>query len=56
MKTPMIILFTWWAISLLYAAHLHGRPMEGDYNFFNVLTRFAITVWLLWWAGLLDNL
>ncbi len=50
MKAPQIILLAWWAISLLYTANQHGKPI-GKASFWATFTKFVITMSLLYWGG-----
>lgn len=56
MKTPIIILFILWAVGLLFTANKHGHKRNDKYNIFGTLLAQATELWLLWWAGLFDNL
>lgn len=50
MGTPQIIYVILTAISLLGAAHLHGKPRE-NYNFWTALIGVALGYTLLIWGG-----
>ena len=40
-----------YAISLLIAAHDHGKPKVGTNNFWVCLVGTAIQLLLMWWGG-----
>ena len=54
METPIIVLISLWAASLLISANQHGKEKTGKYNFWASLIGLAINVALLYWAGLFD--
>lgn len=54
MGTPQIILVILYAIALLLQAHSHGKPKEGNNNFWHSLISSVITFSLLKWGGFFD--
>ena len=42
--------------SLLLSAHDHGKPKEGNHNFWYSLIALIITTSLLYWGGFFDKL
>ena len=51
MGVPQIIVIVLSAAGLLSQAYYHGKPKEGEYNFFTQLISMAITFGLLIWGG-----
>ncbi|WP_185097129.1 hypothetical protein [Chryseobacterium sp. IHB B 17019] len=54
MGTPQIILLVLYGASLLLQAHDHGKPKEGNHNFWHTLTSAVITFLLLDWGGFFE--
>ncbi|GAB2959198.1 hypothetical protein GCM10027048_28140 [Hymenobacter coalescens] len=52
MNTAEIIILCITGCSLLIMANQHGKPKEGKNNFWASLIANAITLGLLYWAGL----
>ena len=51
MGIPQIIIIVLYAVALLIAAHEHGKPREGETNFWISLSGTAILFGLLIWGG-----
>ena len=56
MGIPQILFIVLCAIVLLLAAHLHGEPKKGNYNFFKSFIAEAIPAGLLIWGGFFNDL
>ena len=51
MHTPQIIYIILVAFSLLLGANQHGKPKEGNNNFWIELIVLLLSVGLLFWGG-----
>lgn len=51
MSTPAIIYLILSGMGLLIAANKHGKPKEGNENFWYTFISVCIVWPLLWWGG-----
>ena len=51
---PQIIYLSILFIGLLLAANLHGKPKEGEYNFWTTFLSYIIILTLLFYGGFFD--
>lgn len=51
MGIAQIILLAFYGAGLLLSAHLHGKPMDRNYNFWKTLLGTSIAIGLLYWGG-----
>jgi len=51
MKAPQIIILVSYAINLLVAANMHGKPYAKTINFWKISLSVAIGILVLIWGG-----
>ena len=51
MGIPQILIIILYGASLLCDANMHGKPKEGEHNFWVGLIGITLQTGLLWWGG-----
>lgn len=51
---PQIIWIALLFIGLFNTAYMHGKPMDGKYNFWVRFFSSILSILLLWWGGFFE--